>query len=83
MTRPGAEATAAGNYTIEEIEEGERIKDVLAAVSYSRRDLVSSVRKAAEEAVRLGTLSIEESARLIRQYEKSMGAYTYLGEDQF
>jgi arginine decarboxylase len=71
-----------GSYNIEELEEGETIQDVLAAVSYSRKDLVSEVRKAAERSLKSGDLTLEETAALIRRYESSLSAYTYLvGED--
>jgi arginine decarboxylase len=68
-------------YTIEEVEEGETIHEVLTAVSYNRKDLVNCVRRACEESVKGGTLSFEESAALIKQYESSMNAYTYLQAD--
>lgn len=66
------------HYNIEEIEEGETIQDVLTAVSYNRRDLVNSVRKTVERAVKNGRLSVQETASIIRQYEASMNNYTYL-----
>lgn len=67
-----------GGYVINDIEEGETVQEVLNAVSYTRRELVQSVRRLAENAVKEG-LSVEESGQLVRRYEKSLNNYTYLG----
>lgn len=70
-----------GGYHIDEFEDGETIQDVLTAVSYERRALLTSIRQAAEKQVKEGLISLEESAALLRRYERSLGAYTYLSDE--
>ena len=67
-----------GGYEIDHVVEGDSVTDVLAYVQYSRKDLVRRVRSACELALRAGTLSLEESARLVAMYQAGLEGYTYL-----
>jgi arginine decarboxylase len=54
------------------------VTDVLRYVSYSRRDLLARVRRAAEQALRERRMTLEESRDLLERYEKGLAGYTYL-----
>jgi arginine decarboxylase len=63
---------------IEHIVEGDSVEEVLGYVQYSRAELVERARRAIETALRKGTITVEESARLRRRYEQGLSGYTYL-----
>ena len=63
---------------IEHIVEGDAVEEVLGYVQYSRAELVERARRAIETALRKGTITVEESARLRRRYEQGLSGYTYL-----
>ena len=71
-----------GSYAIEHAIEGEDLSDVLKYVQYDRKSLVERVRRASEQALRRGEISLEESALLRRHYEKALQGYTYLSSDE-
>jgi arginine decarboxylase len=71
----------AGNYQLERVVEGDSVNEVLGYVQYSKQELVSRVRTAAEKALRAGALRIEKFALLLRRYEGSLAGYTYLAPD--
>jgi arginine decarboxylase len=70
-----------GGYVIDHVEPGDTVTEVLNYVSYSREDLVAKVRRASENALRAGKISIEESRKLLRAYEEGLSGYTYLERD--
>jgi arginine decarboxylase len=55
---------------------------VLSYVQYDQKQLVERVRRTIEAALREGTISLEESARLRKQYEQGLQEYTYLTRDE-
>jgi len=63
---------------IEHIVEGDSVEEVLGYVQFSRAELVERARRAIETALRKGTITVEESARLRRRYEQGLSGYTYL-----
>ena len=63
---------------IEHIVEGDSVEEVLGYVQFSKAELVERARRAIETALRRGTITIEESARLRRRYEQGLSGYTYL-----
>ncbi len=67
-----------GTYDIRHLVEGDRVSEVLSYVEYSKRDLMERVRRAAENALKNGRISFEESGRLLKRYEEGMESYTYL-----
>jgi arginine decarboxylase len=67
-----------GHYHLEEVVTGDTVTDVLQYVSYSRSDLVARLRRAIEEALRAGRLTLEASGHLMRIYEDGLSGYTYL-----
>lgn len=67
-----------GRYHLEEVVTGDTVTEVLQYVSYSRSDLVARLRRAIEEALRAGRLTLEASGHLMRIYEEGLSGYTYL-----
>ncbi len=67
-----------GSYRIEHVVAGDTVEEVLRYVQYSSEDLVARLRRIVERAVREKRLTLEESADLLRRYERGMKGYTYL-----
>jgi arginine decarboxylase len=67
-----------GGYQIEHVVEGDTVTEVLNYVSYNKDDMVARVRRATEQALRAGRLTLDESRQLLRMYEQGLSGYTYL-----
>jgi len=67
-----------GGYLIDHVVSGDTVTEVLNYVSYSKDDLVARVRRFAEEALRKGTMTLDQSRQLLRAYEDGLSGYTYL-----
>ena len=72
---------ADGHYAVEHVVEGDDVSEVLSYVQYDRSHLIEKVRRAIEAALRLGNITLEESARLRKRYEQGLQEYTYLSSD--
>ena len=70
-----------GGYVIEHVEPGDTVTEVLKYVSYNKEDLVAKLRRAAEQALRAGKMTLEESRYMLRAYEDGLSGYTYLERD--
>ncbi len=70
-----------GVYHIDHVVTGDTVTDVLKYVSYDRDDLISSVRRFAEIALRARRITLEDSRHLLQVYEKGLAGYTYLERD--
>jgi arginine decarboxylase len=68
----------SGGYLIDHVVSGDTVTEVLNYVSYSKDDLVARVRRFAEEALRKGTMTLDQSRQLLRAYEDGLAGYTYL-----
>ncbi|HTF36020.1 MAG TPA: biosynthetic arginine decarboxylase [Myxococcota bacterium] len=71
-----------GRTVVEHVVEGDEVHEVLSYVQYDQKQLVERVRRTIEAALREGTISLEESARLRKQYEQGLQEYTYLTRDE-
>ena len=67
-----------GNYLIDKIIVGETVSEVLDYVAYSKKELVTLLRKQMENCIQQGLLTIPDSTRLLKIYEHGMESYTYL-----
>jgi arginine decarboxylase len=65
-------------YKIEHVVKGDTMKEVLGYVQYDIEDMVESVRQKAEQALLDKRITIDESQRLLKNYERSLEQYTYL-----
>ncbi|MDY6785476.1 MAG: biosynthetic arginine decarboxylase [Cyanobacteriota bacterium] len=65
-------------YQVEYVVKGDTITEVLGYAQYKAEDLVEGIRRRTEEALQDGRLTLEESQRLLQNYERSLNSYTYL-----
>ncbi len=71
----------SGGYIIDHVAPGDTVTEVLRYVSYNRDDLVARLRRSAEQALRAGKITLDESRYLLRSYEEGLAGYTYLERD--
>jgi arginine decarboxylase len=67
-----------GEAEITEVVEGDTVREVLAYVQFSADELMRSMRKSIEKALRDKKLTLDESRVLLRFYESGLKGYTYL-----
>lgn len=65
-------------YTLEHVEEGDKVTDVLSYVEYSRSELLSKMRTAVEIAINNKTITKQEARLFMANYEEGLSGYTYL-----
>ena len=69
-------------YHVAHVVKGDSITEVLHYVQYNPEIMVESVRRQAERALRNGQITLPQVRLLMRHYEDSLDAYTYLGGDE-
>jgi len=67
-----------GQWWIDEIIEGDSVREVLSYVQYDVNKLLAEIRRECERAVRVKQMTVAESAQLVRAYESGLAGYTYL-----
>jgi arginine decarboxylase len=65
-------------YEIEHVVKGDTMREVLGYVQYDSEDLIEMIRRQTELALQEGTITLEESQRLLQNYEQGLSRYTYL-----
>jgi arginine decarboxylase len=65
-------------YQIEHVVKGDTMKEVVGYVQYDVEDLIESIRQKSEQALLDKQITIQESQRLLQNYERSLERYTYL-----
>ena len=68
-----------GEYTLDEVVEGDKIETTLGHVQYNRRELVDRVRRSAEQSIRMKRIARKEAAMLLGFINEGLSGYTYLG----
>jgi arginine decarboxylase len=63
---------------IEEVIQADRVEEVLSYVQYNPGELRERVRRATEEAVERGELTLEQAARFRKRFEEGLAGNTYL-----
>lgn len=71
-------ADSNGGWVIDEVVEGDTVKEVLEYVQYDVSQLRRSMRKEIERAVAAGTLNAREGRSLLTFYDSGLEGYTYL-----
>ncbi len=66
------------SYQIKYVVKGDTIKDVLGYVQYKAGDLLEIMRCRTETALEENRITLEESQKLLQNYESSLDSYTYL-----
>jgi arginine decarboxylase len=67
-----------GRFNIDEVVEGDTVREVLQYVQFDAEDLKRTMRKRVERALRDQKLTLDESRVLLRFYEQGLEGYTYL-----
>ena len=67
-----------GQVRIEEVIEGDTVREVLAYVQYSADELKRTMRKRVEQAFHDQKISLDESRLFLKFYESGLEGYTYL-----
>jgi arginine decarboxylase len=67
-----------GHVSVDEVIEGDTVREVLQYVQFSADELMRTMRKGVEKALRDGKLTIDESRLLLKFYENGLEGYTYL-----
>ncbi len=67
-----------GTYSVDEVIEGDTVREVLQYVQFSADELQRSMRKLVERALREQKISLDESRVLLKFYENGLEGYTYL-----
>lgn len=67
-----------GQWWIDELVEGDSVREVLQYVQYDVNRLSADVRRECEQAVRTGRMTVAESQALVKAYESGLAGYTYL-----
>ena len=70
--------TGKNGYHIDKIVGGDTVRDVLSYMQYQKRDILTQYRRAVEESIEGGRISIKESARIQKFLEEGIDGYTYL-----
>ncbi len=65
-------------YQIEHVVKGDTMTEVLGYVQYDVDDLIENIRRQTEQALNDRQITLEESQRLLQNYERSLSCYTYL-----
>ena len=68
------------NYKIDSVISGDSMSQTLKYVQYDANEIMKKVRDNLENGVALRKISIEESSHFIELLDKTLQAYTYLGE---
>jgi arginine decarboxylase len=68
----------SGDWEIEEIVEGDTVKEVLGYVQFDVESMRRAVRMDIEEAIRSRRLTVAEGRLLRRSYEEGLEGYTYV-----
>ncbi len=63
---------------IEEVIQADRVEEVLSYVQYNPGELRERLRRAAEDAVERGDLTLEQAARFRKRFEEALAGNTYL-----
>ncbi len=70
--------TGKGTYKIDKLLEGDTVADVLLYMQYQKRDLMARIRKAVEDNIEARSITLQESAKILRFMEEGFEGYTYL-----
>jgi arginine decarboxylase len=65
-------------YYLEEIIQGQNVRDVLASIQYSDFELSKMIKASIDAQVKAGALKPREGVELLNEYESVMAQYTYI-----
>ncbi|HEV8239945.1 MAG TPA: biosynthetic arginine decarboxylase [Thermoanaerobaculia bacterium] len=71
-----------GHWSIDEVVEGDTVREVLAYFQYNPEDLFDRMFQDCETAVREGRMTVNESRSLLSFYRNGLNGYTYLEAEE-
>ncbi len=72
------DSPGVGDWDLDEVVEGDTVKEVLSYVQYDSEDLIRAMRRDVERAVKAGTMTVADGQALLKFYDQAMEGYTYL-----
>ena len=72
------ELDSEGHWQINNVIEGNTVKEVLGYVEYNAQELIERLRIALEVSLKQNRLTTEESAKLQKKFKEALESYTYL-----
>jgi arginine decarboxylase len=72
------DSPGVGDWDLDEVVEGDTVKEVLSYVQYDTEDLIKAVRRDCERAVKSGAMAVAEAQSFLRFYDQGLEGYTYL-----
>jgi arginine decarboxylase len=69
-----------GNWSIDEVIEGDTVKEVLSYVQFDDQDMRRAIRRDIERAIKGNRITVAEGKSLLAFYENGLDGYTYLEE---
>jgi arginine decarboxylase len=72
------DSTEPSGYYIEEVIQGQNVREVLESIQYSDFELVKRLKASIDTQVRSGTIKPREGVDLLDEYEAAMQKYTYI-----
>jgi len=72
------DSPGVGDWDLDEVIEGDTVKEVLSYTQYDAEDLIKAMRRDVERAVKAGTMTVPEGQSLLKFYDQGMEGYTYL-----
>lgn len=82
-TENGGNGSGAGTpetWSIDEVIEGDTVKEVLSYVQYDDEDMRRAMRREVERSIKAGRLTVAEGKSFLAFYERGLDGYTYLEE---
>jgi arginine decarboxylase len=67
-----------GGYYVEEIIQGQTVREVLASIQYNEFELTKMLKSSIDAQVKAGAIKPREGVELLNEYEAVMGEYTYI-----
>jgi arginine decarboxylase len=72
------DSPGVGDWDLDEVVEGDSVKEVLSYVQYDVDDLMKAMRRDVERAVKAGTMTVPEAQSFLKFYDQGLEGYTYL-----
>jgi len=73
-------AAAPETWSIDEVIEGDTVKEVLSYVQYDDEDMRRAMRREVERSIKANRLTVAEGKAFLNFYERGLDGYTYLEE---
>lgn len=67
-----------GSVKVRSIVKGDTVSEVLSYVQYEDRELIASIQSSVEDALEENRVDHAEAGRIVAEFEKALGGYTYL-----